>query len=85
MQLAMIVGHATSTVKHRSLAGSKLLICRVLGADGRHTGDPVLAVDQLGAGRGDRVIISSDGEGVRELLADETTPVRWWTIGIVDG
>jgi len=84
MQLAVVQGRATSTVKHPSLEGSKLLICQFIGGDDRPQGDPVLAVDQLGAGGGDRVIITSDGQGLRQLLQSKTSPVRWWTIGIVD-
>ncbi len=84
MQLARVKGRATSTVKHPSLAGTKLLVCEVLDVQGRPTGDPVLVLDRLGAGRGDRVMITSDGDGLRLLLKDKTTPARWWTLGIVD-
>ena len=84
MQHARVHGRATSTVKHASLAGRKLLICQPLGGDGQPAGDPVLAVDNLGAGRGDRVILTSDGLGLRELLGSSTSPARWWTLGIVD-
>ena len=84
MQLAIVQGRATSTVKHPSLAGRKLLVCQFLGADGQPEGDPVLALDQLGAGAADRVILTSDGLGLRELLSDNTSPARWWTLGIVD-
>ena len=84
MQLALVKGRATSTVKHRSLAGRKLLVCQLLGNEGQPAGDPVLAVDNLGAGAGDRVILTSDGLGLRELLGDKQSPARWWTLGIVD-
>lgn len=84
MQLAIVQGRVTSTVKHRSLAGVRLLICQLLGVDGKPSGDPVLAVDKIGAGAGDRVIITSDGLGLRELLKDINSPARWWTLGIVD-
>lgn len=84
MQQAIVQGRATSTVKHPSLNGRKLLICQLLGADGEPVGDPVLALDQLGAGAGDKVVITSDGLGLRELLNDNTSPARWWTLGIVD-
>ncbi|MEX0654196.1 MAG: EutN/CcmL family microcompartment protein [Phycisphaeraceae bacterium] len=84
MQHALVYGRATSTVKHPSLAGRKLLVCQPLGNEGQPAGDPVLAVDNLGAGAGDRVILTSDGAGLRELLNDNTSPARWWTLGIVD-
>lgn len=84
MQLAIVRGRATSTVRHASLAGVKLLVCELLDAHGVTEGDPVLAVDRLGAGSGDRVILTSDGLGLRELLGDMNSPARWWTLGIVD-
>jgi ethanolamine utilization protein EutN len=85
MQIGTVVGTATATVKHRSMVGAKLLIVQFYGVDG-HTvdGDPVIAVDTLGAGRGERVLLSSDGRSTRELLKDETTPVRWTVMGIED-
>ena len=84
MQLALVKGRATSTVKHRSLERRKLLICQLLGNQRQPVGDPVLAVDSLGAGAGDKVILSSDGLGLRELLNDTNSPARWWTLGIAD-
>jgi len=84
MQLAVVKGRATSTVKHESLAGRKLLICSFLGHEGQSVGDPVLVLDKLGAGKGDRVMLSSDGLGLRELLNNQRSPARWWTLGIVD-
>jgi ethanolamine utilization protein EutN len=84
MQLAQVKGHATATVRHKSLVGARLLVCELLGASLKPAGDPVLAIDKLGAGCGDMVILTSDGLGLRELLKDETSPARWWTLGIVD-
>lgn len=84
MQLAIVQGRATSTIKHPSMAGQKLLVCQQLDAEGRPAGDPIIAVDQLGAGTGDRVILTSDGEGLQKLIGDKTSPLRWWTLGIVD-
>jgi len=47
-------------------------------------GEPVLRVDNLGAGAGQRVMITSDGKAVSQMLGDERTPVRWAVIGIAD-
>ena len=86
MQLGLVVGNATSTRRHASLGGWKLLVVQPLLADGRlPDGDPVLAIDNLGAGRGERVIITSDGKGTRKLMQTDRTPVRWSVLGIADG
>ncbi|MFN9368078.1 MAG: EutN/CcmL family microcompartment protein [Planctomycetia bacterium] len=85
MQLAKIIGTATATVKHPSLAGCRLLVVQPLMADRRSPdGDPQLAVDTLGAGRGDVAVITSDGRLLRDLLKSDTTPARWSTIALVD-
>ena len=47
-------------------------------------GDPVLAVDPLGAGRGQIVVITNDGGAARQLVGDNRTPARWSVIGIRD-
>lgn len=83
MQLARIVGSVTSTVKHPSLQGCKLLIAQPVMADETQPdGDPQLVVDQLGAGPGDIVIMTGDGSAVGEMLGNDLTPVRWMTTAI---
>jgi len=83
VQLALVVGTATATRKHSSMEGAKLLVVQALLADGRSPdGEPMLAVDRLGAGRGETVLITSDGKFTRTLLNSNNTPVRWSVIGI---
>ena len=84
MLAGLVVGNAVSTVKHPSMEGWKLLVVQPLGRDDAPDGDVVLAVDSFGAGKGDTVIISSDGKATRELLQSNNTPVRWSVIGIKD-
>lgn len=85
MQRARVVGTATATVKHASMEGAKLLVVQALAADGKSPdGEPVLAVDKLGAGVNQLVVISSDGKGTRAMLGSDTSPVRWSVIGIED-
>jgi microcompartment protein CcmK/EutM len=85
MQQALVLGNATSTVKHRSLNNHKLLVCQPLMADGHgRDGAPILAVDHLGAGVGDKVMITSDGGAVRELFGLENSPIRWTVLGLID-
>lgn len=85
MQLGRVIGTATSTVRHPTLVGWKLLVVQCLQNDGRTPdGEPLLAIDPLGAGRGDMVVISSDGRGTRALVGSERTPIRWSVVGIQD-
>jgi ethanolamine utilization protein EutN len=83
MQLGRVLGTATSTVKHPSFQGERLLVVQLEGADGRADGEPVLAFDRLGAGRGDRVLVTSDGQVLQEQLG-RTTPGRWSVMGLPD-
>lgn len=83
MQLGLVLGSATSTVKHPSFQGERLLIVQPETADGRPDGDPVLAFDRLGAGRGDRVILTNDGRALQEMLG-RNTPGRWSVMGLPD-
>jgi ethanolamine utilization protein EutN len=84
MQLATIIGRATATVKHASLEGWKLAVAQPLDASGGADGDPLLVIDNLGSGRGDKVIISSDGESVRNMVGSNRTPIRWAVMGVAD-
>ena len=84
MQLATVIGHATSTIKHPSMQGWRLVIAQPLGSSGQPEADPVVAVDKFGAGPGQTVILDSDGKGAREYVGDPKSPVRWFVVGIVD-
>ncbi len=84
MLLALIQGNTTATVRHPTINGQRLLLGQALDIDLKPTGDPQLTLDQLGAGAGDVVIVTSDGKGLREMLGHDNSPARWFTIGIVD-
>lgn len=84
MQLARVIGHATSTVKHSSLDGWRLVVTQPLDAAGTADGVPLLAIDDVGCGLGDTVMLTSDGKAVRDLMKTNNSPVRWAIIGISD-
>ncbi len=84
MQLGTVIGHATATMKHSSMKGLRLLVVQMMNVAKEAEGDCVIAVDKLGAGAGDLVILNSDGKAARDLVGDAKTPVRWFTVGIVD-
>jgi len=84
MQLGKVIGHATSTIKHPSLHGWRLVIVQMLNVKREPEADPAVAVDKLGSHPGHVVLLNSDGKGARELIGDEKSPVRWFIIGIID-
>ena len=86
MNRARIIGYATSIVKHESLEGQKLLIAQPVGTDGTTPeGDPSIVFDNIGAGVGDLVLITSDGSYTGlEIIGTRLTPARWGVLGIID-
>jgi len=84
MMIAVVEGAATSTVRHPTLKGWKLLLVQPIDLAGKPDGDPQLVIDKLGAGHGIKVLISNDGRGTREMVGSDVTPLRWSVIGLVD-
>jgi ethanolamine utilization protein EutN len=84
MQLAHVIGKAVATVKHPSLTGWRLLVVQPLTVDRQPDGEPLLAIDSLGAWPESEVIVSNDGAGARELVGNKNSPVRWMVLGIRD-
>jgi len=80
MRTAIIHGYATSTVKHQSLEGWRLLIAVPEGVNEA----PQLVLDNLGAAIGQRVLITSDGGEARKMVKDPKSPARWSICGIID-
>ncbi len=83
MQLGRVIGTATSTVKHPSFQSERLLVVQLELADGRPDGEPVLVFDRMGAGRGDAVLVTNDGQALQDWLG-RNTPGRWSVMGLPD-
>jgi len=84
MQLGQIIGTATATAKHPTLSGWRMVVAQPLDANGNDEGTPMIAVDNLGSAVGSRVMLTSDGKGVREMIGSNNTPVRWAVLGVID-
>lgn len=84
MIYARVLGNVVSTVKHPTYLGRKVMIVQPLDEHGEDDGASFLAVDQVQAGPGDRVIILSDGTGIRQLIGIKELPIRRLIVGIVD-
>ncbi len=83
MQLGRVIGTATSTVKHPTFQSERLLVVQLETAAGKPDGEPILVFDRMGAGRGERVLLTNDGRALQELLG-ATTPGRWSVMGLPD-
>jgi microcompartment protein CcmK/EutM len=84
MFLARVTGEVVATVKHPHLHGRKLLLVAPEAAPGRAAGAPVIALDTVDAGVGDRVLVADEGNAAAQVLGLPRGPVRTVVVGVVD-
>ena len=84
MILARVTGTVVSTIHHPIVDGRKLLLAERLDSTGKPTGGYLIAMDTIGAGNGETVLILDEGTGARQILDDANAPVRSVVVGIVD-
>lgn len=84
MILCDVVGEAISTVKHASLDRRKLLLLQPVTPEGRPDGERFLALDTVGAGRGELVLVNQEGRSAEAILGQAGPPVRSLVVGVVD-
>lgn len=84
MQLGRVVGNVVATQKHRKLAAAKLLLVQPLTLDDKPRGSTLLAIDSVGAGVGEKVLVVLEGRAAGEALGKKAAPVDAAIIGIVD-
>ena len=85
MRLCRVLGNITATVKHPAFAGRTLLVVQPLDEKGADAGASFVAIDHVQAGVGDKVIVLTEGNGVRQILQQgDIVPIRSIIVGIVD-
>lgn len=84
MILGRITGSVVSTIHHPIVDGRRLLLADRLDQSGNPTGGYLIALDAIGAGMGETVLILDEGNGARQILEDSDAPVRSMVVGIVD-
>jgi len=84
MILGRITGSVVSTIHHPIVDGRKLLVAERLDQSARPTGGYIIAIDAIGAGQGETVLILDEGNGARQILDETDAPVRSMVVGIVD-
>ncbi len=84
MILGKISGSVYSTINHDYYNNKRLLFVDKLDPQGKPTGDYLIAVDTVGAGAGETVLVIDEGNSARQILNDDSAPVRSVIIGVVD-
>jgi microcompartment protein CcmK/EutM len=84
MIIGEVVGTVVSTHKHYKVEGRKLLLVQPLDLDGAAEGHPLLAVDSVDAGEGDRVLVVQEGRSAAMAVERELAPLDAAVVGVVD-
>ena len=84
MLIARVVGTVVSTRKHRKFEGAKLLMVQPLNLDDSPRGNALLAIDGVGAGVDEKVLVVLEGRAAGEALGKKGAPVDAAIVGIVD-
>src|SRR5688500_16790240 len=84
MQICRVVGTVVSTQKHRKFEGAKLLLVQPLNLDDTPRGAALLAIDGVGAGVHEKVLVVLEGRAAGEALNRKAAPVDAAIVGIID-
>ncbi len=84
MKLARVAGTVVSTLNAPDLESRTLLLCDLLGPDLAPAGGYLIAVDTVGAGAGEIVLLLDEGNSARQVLRAPAAPIRTIVVGIVD-
>ena len=84
MQIARVIGTVVSTQKNRKLEGAKLLLVQPLSLDDQPRGVALLAIDSVGAGVGEKVLVVIEGKAAGQALGRKAAAVDAAIIGIID-
>jgi ethanolamine utilization protein EutN len=85
MRYCRVVAPMWAAAKHPAFAGRPLFVVQPLDERGGDAGASFVAVDHVQAGIGDRVVVLTEGNGVRQILkAGDIVPIRSIIVGIVD-
>ncbi len=84
MILGKVCGAIHSTINHQFYDNRKLLVVDKLDLNGKPTSDYLIAVDHIGAGAGEIVLVIDEGNSARFIVNDDMAPLRSIIVGIVD-
>jgi ethanolamine utilization protein EutN len=81
---ARVVGEVVATIKHGDLAAHKLLLVQPVDPADHPKGQPMLAVDVVDAGVGDRVLVVDEGNSAAQVLRRPRGAIRTVVVGVID-
>ena len=84
MKLARVVGTVVSTITSPIFEDRTLLLCDLVEPTGEASGGYLIAVDTVGAGAGELVLILDEGTSARQIVGAAYGPLRTVVVGIVD-
>lgn len=82
--MARVMGEVISTHRHPNLAERKLLLVRRTALDGAEEGVELIALDVIGVGVGEHVLVVQEGNAARALFGDPKIPVQAVVVGVID-
>jgi ethanolamine utilization protein EutN len=84
MLIARVIGELVATQKNETHEGRKLLLVQALNLDGSDRGDPVVALDAVDAGVGDKVLLATEGFSAMTSVGRPNSPIDMSVIGFID-
>lgn len=85
MVLGQVIGSVVSTVKHSCYTNKKISLVKPISPRQELQNGVMVAVDLVGAGKGDVVLVASEGRAAEELMNFPCRmPIRSMIVGIVD-
>jgi ethanolamine utilization protein EutN len=84
MIIARVTGELVATRKHASHEGRKLLLVQPLTLEGDSRGDPLVALDWVDAGVGDRVLVTTEGWSAMTSVERPNSPIDMAVIAVID-
>jgi microcompartment protein CcmK/EutM len=84
VKLGRVVGNVVSTINTADFDDRTLLLVDLIEPDGSAGGGYQIAVDSIGAGAGETVLLLDEGNSARQVLNAPGAPIRTVVIGIVD-
>lgn len=79
-----VIGSIHSTIHHPWYGAKKMLVVEKTDAAGQPVSGYIVAVDTVGAGVGEIVLVLDEGGGARQIVSSTDGPVRSMIVAIVD-